>query len=188
MAETMTGYVAELGGAEIGKTGKEKPRKVVLKKDLGEQYGKTFRVWSSSYQWDQLQDKKGQLVTLEYVVEERQGGPSGSYTQNMITDVLTDVGGGGNGVSAGEVAGNTPVTTPADDWSVPKPAAEPAPAPVTVQKYGGKKDQDDVQRNIIASWAITNAVRLGWKNPDEIRDMAHKLIVLKDQIAAELAE
>lgn len=201
-AQTYSGVVAEVGGPELGSTGKEKPRKIIIKTDPTQQYGKTFRLWSNSYEWEQLQDKLGQQVTVEFVAEERQG-PQGSYTQNLITDVLQDVGGNGERTGAvGEVA-SAPQPSPSDDWTAPKvgvgapvespPAmAAPAPAPsspsLSKDEYWQRREALDAERTleIEAAWGIGQAIALGHTDPSKIEELTHQLIILKHKIAGEL--
>ena len=204
VAETYTGTVVEVGGAEIGSTGKEKPRKIVIKDDPSAQYGKTFRVWGNEYAYEILQGKAGQVVTVEYVIDNRQG-PQGPYQQNRITDVLQDVGGGGNGFAGGEVSGNAPPVSPppaAQDWSAPKVsgAGTPAPAPTSTPPPSTPQNKDEYweQRTILdqqrslemeAAWAVKACLD---KDPtasnQKLVQDAIGLIMLKRQVASEMAE
>lgn len=148
---------------------------------------------SESKVWPLVQQSKFQGVPFHWqgnIKESETKAGLKTYATIVWAQPAEDVGGGGNGVGAGEVAGNTPVTTPADDWTAPvnKAAQAPPQQRPQVEKYGGKKDQDDVQRNIIASWAITNAIRMGHRESEKVHEVAHQLIILKDRIAAELAE
>ena len=205
MTETYTGIVAELGGPELGKSGNEKPRRVVIKQDPAAQYGKTFRVWSNSYEWEALQDKLGKEVTVEYVLEQANFTlPNGETPKpsNKITDVLPAVDGGGNGSGGGEVAGSA--TAPADDWTTPKrgaggsprkdeqvAATSPSPAS-SPPKYGGKRDDTDWEARTLeieAAWAIGTLLgRAGNErvDPAELVDQAIQLVLTKRRVAERL--
>ena len=184
--QTYSGVIAELGGPELGKTGNEKPRKVVIKQDPSEQYGKTFRVWSSDYAWEQLnQAGIGSNVTVEFIIEEPTYTlPNGQKPKptNKITDVVE---GGGNGL--GEVAAPSPET---HDWTAPQPTPEPTP----VQKYGGKKDDVDWEARTLeieAAWSI--GVLLNRAGSEQVSEQklvqdAIRLVLLKRQVASELGK
>ena len=109
MPERYKGQIKSIGAAELGASGHEKPRKVVIS-DSPTYQGKTFRIWSNDSDFDTLMaaSNAGREVEIEYVVEERQGGPSGTYKQNMIVNVHDPRAG---------------------DWSVPQPSEGEAPPP-----------------------------------------------------------
>lgn len=181
---TYTGTLTELGGKEMGATGNEKPRKVVVKDDPTKQYGKTFRTWHDSLEWNDLEQYGlGALVTIEYVTEQRQGGPQGSYTVNTIVGVRQD----GAGVSASDGEGG--------DWGEPHgPVGEVGPPvgkPVASTPHRAT-DWDERGIQMEAAWAIKTAFH--WFQPGDqitasmLLDKAMELAMLKRRLAAELAE
>lgn len=174
--QTYTGTLVELGGAEMGSTGNEKPRAVRIKADPSSKYPKTFRTWHDSLEWNDLEEiGLGSVVTVEYIAEERQGGPQGSYTVNTLVGVRQD----GAGASAPDGGGG--------DWGEPQePRGEVgsnAGEPVAPQP---SQTIDPVTRSIISSWAIEQAIREGARGDEAIHTRAHEIVVLKDRIASEL--
>lgn len=183
MSEIVKGFVAELGGKEVGKTGKEKPRKVVVKEDSSQQYGKTLRCWSNIPEFDVLTQAAnvGNQVEVHYDVREI---PGTEFTQNMVVDVVPLLE-GGNGSEpiwgGGDNAGAAPSGSPTH--------ASATPAPQSKDDYWARREAGDEERTrqMIAAWSIEQAIRLGFKDSAEVHDTAHKLIVLKDRIASELS-
>lgn len=187
---TYTGVLTELGGAELGQSGHEKPRKVVIKSDPNQENGKTFRTWSDSDAWFELQDKIGHTITVDFEIEQRQGGPKGSYKQNVLKALVGGAGGGEPQVARGSVAnGEKPPS--AYDWSVPSdkdaPEKEPPPPPTPEPP----PDQWEAKTlEIEAAWAIKAILD---KTPGEIKesellDKAMKLVILKRRLAYELSK
>lgn len=181
MSETYTGVLTELGGAEIGSTGKEKPRKVIVKN--GERM-KTFRCWSSSDIWQQLQPLGGKPVTVSYDTEQRQG-PSGPYQQNNILAVQVAAESTGGGWESG-----------AGVWgSASSPNTQPPPVS-SKDDYWAHREVMDEQRSqhMAAAWSISQAIALlslGATEPpakDHIETVAHQLLVLKEQIVSETSQ
>lgn len=194
--QTFTGVLTELGGPEVSpNTGNEKPRKVVIKDDPTKQYGKTFRTWSNSEVWERLQPLNGQRVTVEFVVEERQGGPSGTYNQNVLVDVLEN--GDGGGVSArvgGEVSeGTTTAPSSAADWTPP-----PAEWQTTKAQIESKDDyweqravkDEERSREMEAAWALKAVLDLEGPDhdlsDDSLVEFAVRLALLKRRVASEM--
>jgi hypothetical protein len=186
MSFQLSGFVTEVGGEELGKTGNPKPRKIVVKESLDAQYGKTFRVWQDSDEFQTLVANNGKYVTVIYEVEQREGGPKGSYTQNMVIGV--DASGDGAGTPT---AWDPP---PSDSWTDSPATSSPAPSPEPSQQVAQRVQQKqvhiiDTQTHIVASWAIKSAIQtLGpGATSDAIHQRAHELIVMKERIASELS-
>lgn len=195
MPETYTGVVKEVGGAELGKTGNEKPRKIVIS-DSPDYQGKTFRVWSSDSTFEVLSQALGQQITVQFEAEQRQG-PQGPYTQNRIVGVQNGGGGEGNGSSA--VWGSAtpaPAPTPSTDWSVPGSGGAPQqpPSPVTKDDYWEQRQVMDQQRSLEmeAAWAVKSVLdRIPQDvtyEPENVVTAAIALAMLKRRVASELAE
>lgn len=211
MPETYTGIVTTIDDPELGSNGKEKPRKVVLKQDLSEQYGKTFRMWSWHDDFPNLQ--MGKQVTVDFTV---QPNPDPSRKgSNMIDAAWLSEGGAkevavtpsnetpptGTAPPSGDVGddpwGDAPDLNPANQQtatpSTPVATNGNAAYATTKDDYWQKRDIQDEERQkqIVASWGITNAIKLAEvrqasTKPADIREIAHQLIVLKQQIASEL--
>ena len=216
MPETYAGTVVELGGEELGRSGHAKPRKVVIKADPTAQFGKTFRVWQDSDSWETLSRLNGKHVVVLYDVEEREGGPQGKYTQNMIVGVDAPDSVDGAGVGPSTDSGGTPPPTtaagtpassadhsgwgspPVDVWTgrVVQETKDPTTNYVSKDDYWKRKeDKDDDRTNQMASaWAISQAIAImsvGAKEPPQdqvIERVAHELLILKERMAAELAQ
>lgn len=181
MSETFTGILSELGGAEMGATGREKPRKVIIKQDANQQYGKTFRCWADSDAFRALEGKLGQSVTIEYEVEERTGGPRGSYSQNVLI-----------GIKNGEAAEwPAPISNPAPgspDWQ--PPGDEDAPPEVAATPRKTRDEWDERGAQMEAAWALK--AMLDVEGPDhgltedELLANALRLILLKRRLAFEM--
>jgi hypothetical protein len=182
VAEQMSGFVAEVGGEEIGRNGNAKPRKIVVKESLDAQYGKTFRVWQDSSEFDTLAANNGKYVTVIYEVQEREGGPQGKYTQNFILGVDAPDSGDGAGSSAPS-SGTTWEQAPSDGWATP-PATTSTPAPSPEPSK-----RDETTRQIEAAWALGCLLQFEEyrKDPDLLKKKTHQLIALKHQIASELS-
>lgn len=173
--QTFTGTLTELGGQELGKSGNEKPRKVVIKDDPDAQYGKTFRCWSNSGEWEQLQGKLGQEVTVEYV-DEQFGSGDKTWTSHNITSVL------GNGQAT------------ENSWGTPPP--EEAPKAVTQRATTASvstskaKNDDDRTAEIEAAWAVKAILDRTPSDteikPDELKANAIRLVKLKREVAKSL--
>lgn len=176
-----SGTVAEIGGKEMSKDGtKEKPRKVVIKDDPSKQFGKTFRVWPNSGDFDVLREaaESGALVAVEYEVNQI---PGTDYTQNMIVNVSDGAGLPPNG--SGQAGSSS--SAPSDQsWGEPPPDAWSGVSTSPSTHY------DDTQNQIVASWAIKCAIQTLGVNadPDTVHSRAHELIVLKERIAKELSK
>jgi hypothetical protein len=84
MSERYTGTVLEVGPQEVGKSGRNKPRKLLVSDDPENYQGKTFRIWDDDdgMNLDQL---KGQIVTVDYEVRNIPNTPN--FTQNMVSSV-----------------------------------------------------------------------------------------------------
>lgn len=225
MTEQYAGIITELGGEELGKSGNAKPRKVVIKADPTSQYGKTFRVWQDSNEWQQLSQLNGKHVVVIYIEEERSGGPSGTYKQNMIVgvDAPDSVDGAGIGPSTDSGGGSPPpnaaTSAPSTDHSVwgasPKAwgssavetVADPTAAakdawtkhtskPTSKDDYWERKEAKDEDRSnqMAAAWSVGQAISLlsvGADQPpsdEAIYNAAHRLAIVKERIAKELAE
>lgn len=182
-----TGVLSELGGAEIGQSGVEKPRRIIIKQDPNSQ-GKTFRAWSDSEPWLMLQERLGQTVTVVYEPEQRTGGPKGTYTQNRLVGVKND------GVGEGSrVWGSAQEPEPAQDWSVPKDdqqiRPDEPPKPVSRDDYWEQRAAVDEQRSLQmeAAWAVKAALDLGTQR-DQVVVRAIEIAILKRQVASELSK
>lgn len=197
MPESYAGTVVELGGEELGASGHPKPRKVVVKADPTAQYGKTFRVWEDSDAWSRLSKLNGQHVTILFDIEERPGGPKGTYTQNMIVGVDAPEGSDGAG-SPPQGSGQAPTPAPSDastwatspptdTWS--KPVQTVTDPTLTKDDYWNRKEDKDEERNkrMAVAWAIGQAIQLGHKEPDHIESFAHQLLILQDRMVSELS-
>lgn len=199
---TYTGKLIELGDPELGQSGKEKPRKVILKSDPNAQYGKTFRCWANSFEWGALQDFLGKPVTVEYVVQEANYTlPNGETPKpsNMITDVVLDgvqQNGDGGGESTdlrGSGSATQPSSSPAHDWTAPTPnKAGPAPK-LSKDDYWARREEQDAARTleIEAAWGVKAVLdRAGDEvmKPEDLVAKALQLIILKRQVASELAK
>lgn len=205
MTEKLTGILTEVGGPEIGSTGKEKPRKIVIKQNASDQYGKTLRVWSNEFAFQELQQRAGQPVTVEFVVEDRQG-PQGPYQQNRITDVLPVEGNGERTGAGGSVSAPQPSPPAQQDWSIPKPdvgaggsptehptaTGSPTPAPTTTRDdYWAHREILDQQRSLEmeAAWSVKSVLdREPNISEQKLIQDAIRLIIIKRQVASEMAE
>ena len=204
--KTYSGVVTTVADPEIGSTGNEKPRRVVIKKDLNEQYGKTFRIWSNHDDFPNL--VMGQPITVEYIEQpnpDPQRKPSNIIQSAWATE--------GAGVASGTP---TPVAQPTksapsagpsgdDPWGpTPHPNAQTAATSMPVATNGNLSySKDDYwerreatdeqrQREIEAAWGINATIALygvldATLDKDKLHAKAHELIVLKKQIASELA-
>lgn len=202
--QSYTGVLTELGGPEMGANA-EKPRKVVLKQDRTAQYGKTFRTWHDSLEWNDLETAGvGATFTVDYEIQTRQGGPSGSYTQNWIIGVRQNGAGGGGGEpqpSSGEVgsnAGDPSTTTPTSgngSWGTPPTAAwaDAKTAIATKDDYWEQRALMDEQRNLEmeAAWAVKCVLD---RTPQDVElkssDLVEKsiqVIIVKRQVASEMS-
>ena len=191
MTERYSGVLTELGGPELGASGNEKPRKVIVKADVAKQYGKTFRVWAGTDLWRELEGLHGKPVTIEFETEQRQG-PKGPYPQNMIVGVTSNNGEGGGG-----------------DWSVPSPSdsrvwgsargdesettPQSPPAP-SKEEYWERRERKDEARSLEmeAAWALKAVLDLEGPDhglsDDELLTHALQLIFLKRRIAMEMSK
>lgn len=193
---TYTGQVMLVGDPEIGKTGNERPRKVVISDNPGQYQGKTFRCWSWKDDFALL--KVGAQVTVHYEVEpnpnpERHG-------SNMISHVeVNDGTGGGQANGSSDVwgsASNAPAAaTPAPtDWTAPPRTDGPSPQVTSKDDYWEQRAVMDEQRTleIESAWAI-KAV-LDRQEPgapmteEQIIDKALQLVILKRRLASELGD
>lgn len=214
MPETYAGTVVELGGEELGRSGHAKPRKVVIKADPNAQYGKTFRVWQDSDSWETLSRLNGKHVVVLYDVEEREGGPQGKYTQNMIVGVDAPDSADGAGIGprpdsgspSPAVAGTPAPSADHSTWGTPPVGAwsgrpvqetkDPTTTYVSKDDYWKRKEDKDEERSnhMAAAWAISQAIAImsvGAAEPPQdqvIERVAHELLILKERIVAELAQ
>lgn len=216
MSQTYSGQVIEIGGAELGRSGKEKPRKVVITDKPGEYQGKTFRIWSNEPDFLKLQT--GQWTTVYYEPQEVHGQNGKSWTQNMIVGVdgTDSVDGAGIGPSPDSgspspaAAGTPAPSTDHSDWGAPprdmwgdrpvQTITDPTTAakaawdrqkasqPLSKDDYYRNKEAKDEERNkrMAIAWAIGQAVALGHKEPDQIESTAHQLLILQDRMVSEL--
>ena len=183
---TYTGQVVLVGDPEIGKNGKERPRKIMISDNPGQYQGKTFRIWS----WKEDDFSKlqvGQWVTVHYEVE-----PSLDPTRrgaNAISVVETAEQGAGSGggqprTSVGE--GNDAERSPA-----PEPSAAPLPESWGATKAAVARDEyQDKTLDIESGWAIKAVLHISPElagNDDLILDKALQLIILKRRLASELS-
>lgn len=203
MTETYDGTVIEVGGAEMGKSGKEKPRKVVVSPNPTDDKPKTktFRIWKDDDYFPILERNLGKLVTVEFVTEDVTFGDK-SWTQNNIIGVLESDEGGDWGEPQeprGEVGSNAgePVTSESNgSWGTPPPSdwtevkAKVSSGPTSKDDYWERREAADEARTrqMVAAWSIEQAIRLGKSSENEIHELAHKLILLKERIAKESAE
>jgi hypothetical protein len=207
VTETYQGVIKEIGGVELSKSGEhEKPRKVVIS-DSPDYAGKTFRIWGNADGFSEL--RVGEPVTVEYEVQERQGGPSGSFKQNMISTIHPNGGSGSGGESANgssSVWGSAPpapeAATPQADWSVPGSGTKTPPETDYDRREREKQariearqaflDQRDDARTlqIESAWAIEAVLSREETDkrmtPDEIIEKALQLVILKRRLASEL--
>lgn len=169
MSDIFTGYVTEVGGKELGQSGKEKPRKIIVKDDLGAQFGKTFRVWANTDDFQKLRDAADNGTLVEVYFDQRPI-PGREGHQNLVTSVIAD---GGPG----------PAHDPDADWEQPQQASIPQSAP----KPAPKK-YDQTTHEIEAAWAL--GVLLHFEefrhNPALLAEKTKQLVHLKRQIASEL--
>lgn len=198
MPETFSGVLTELGGPELGKSGNEKPRKVIIKEDVAKQYGKTFRCWSSNPEWDDLQELHGKPITVEFVVEQPDYLlPNGQKPNpsNMIVGVIpTEASSNGEGGAGDWGVPSEPVWGSAGEVASTQSPA-PSSAPASKDDYWEHKTVMDEQRQheISASWAIREAIDLlsvGASQPppqEQVLSTAHQLLVMKDQIVSEIS-
>lgn len=97
---------------------------------------------------------------------------------NAVDDNAWTNGGGGE---------NSGWDTPADEQGIS--ASEQNSSPQATGKVtSGRVPSDETTRQIEAAWALGVLLPLVGSNPDALQREAHKLIVLKHQIAAELGE
>ena len=185
--KTYSGIVTTVADAEIGSTGNEKPRRVVIKQDLNEQYGKTFRIWSNHDDFGNL--VMGHPITVEYV-EVPNRDPS-RKPSNMIQAAWQDSEGGANGTSAAHTSGAPTGTAPpsgtADD-DPPNPLNAAPSFAQTKDDYREQKEAKDEDRNrrMAVAWAISQSIALGHTAPEDLHKTAHNLLVLQDRIVSEL--
>lgn len=196
---TYSGVVREVGGPELGKSGNEKPRKIVIS-DSPDYQGKTFRIWSNDSDFDVLSQSLGKHITVEYEAEPIEMGGK-KWTSNRITGVQQNGDGGGERTGAvGEVAPAPQPSPSPTDWSVPK---DPPPLEwqETKSKISGKDDYWE-QRAVMdehrslemeAAWAVKAVLDVegpnaGSMTDDQIIDKALHLAILKRRIASEMAD
>lgn len=196
--QTYTGQVMEVHAPEVGSTGKNRPRKVVISDNPGTYKGKTFRCWEWRDTFDLLQ--LGAQVTVHYEVE-----PNPDPTRhgsNMISHVeVNDGTGGGQANGSSDVwgsASNAPATaTPAPtDWTAPPRTDGPVSQPQITSKddYWEQRAVMDEQRTleIESAWAIKAVLdRQGPGAPmteEQIIDKALQLVILKRRLASELGD
>lgn len=207
---TYTGQVREVHPAEVGSTGKNKPRKIIISDNPGQYQGKTFRCW----EWKEDDFSKlqvGAWVTVHYEVEPN---PNPSLNgSNMISHVELATSGGGepqSGVggsvgNAGEAPapanGNGSWGTPPANWASPQQATPP---PVYQQAkehiegtnaqkdYWERRQAEDEARTleIEAAWALNTILQVEGPDhgmtDDELLQRALQLILLKRRCASEM--
>jgi hypothetical protein len=183
---TFTGKLIELGGPELGKSGKEKPRKVVIKDDPAAQYGKTFRLWSSSEYFEILSNHLGQQVSVEYEAEEVTFGDN-TWTQNNIVGVQTN-GGWGNGEQGNGSTEGVWGSAPPDSGPESSPVTSP---PASKDDYWERREAADAKRSLEmeAAWAVKAVLDLHPDiKQDDLVSKAISLAIVKRQVASELGK
>ena len=203
--KTYEGVVTTIGDAEIGSTGNEKPRRIVIKKDLNEQYGKTFRIWSNHDDFGNL--TLGQPIVVEY--QEVPNRDPSRKPSNMIQAAWQESEGGANGTSAAHTSGAPTGTAPPsaatgwddDDWGPPQTPGKTAGSTSAPTRDGGASGGsgqsasappatkwDDREAVVGVSWAIKCAIQaLGpGCQIETVHQAAHRMLVLRDRIVSEL--
>lgn len=172
MSEIYSGIVKEIGGKELGKTGNEKPRKVVVS-DSPDYQGKTFRCWANTDDFQLLRQAldEGMEVEIHYDINPI---PGTDYTQNMVSSVLSTNG------QDGQVAAQVPLQAPQAERSEGTTGGGSAPR--------GSSATSNTTHEIEAAWALGVVVQAFGNSLDQeaMAQKAHQLIVLKRQIASEL--
>ena len=81
---------------------------------------------------------------------------------------------------------SSPTAAPA--WEAAKAKLAGETQGLSKEDYWDRRERldEDRQRQIVASWAITNAIALGRNDLHGIHELAHELILAKEQIASEL--
>lgn len=188
---TYTGQVMLVANPEIGKTGNERPRKIVISDRPGSYQGKTFRIWA--WKEDQFSKLKvGEWVTVHYEIEPNPD-PTRHGSNHISVVEPTTAQGGGQADVGGEVSGSQPASQPTrepGDWSTP-PSGGWANTKQELSKddYWARREATDAERTleIESAWAINAVLQTSTGLTDEqVIDKALQLVILKRRLASEL--
>lgn len=162
---TYVGYVMEIGAPEKGKSGKEKPRKVVVSNRPGEYQGKTFRCWGNTDDFQAFRRAADGNLQVEIAYEVQQI-PNTTYTQNMVSSVLVN----GEVPVSGDTAN---VEIVADSATVTSSASAPSPSPQDMRSY-----------ELESAWAIGQVLHraAGEIDAEQLVEKSLWLIALKRRV------
>lgn len=170
-----TGQVMLVGDPEIGSTGKERPRKVVISDNPGQYQGKTFRCWSWKPDFEAFE--VGRWVTVGYEVEPNPDPTRHGSNMISVAETTTAPGGGGGQPQKGPSAGEGP-------QAGRSPSPQPTPRVVN--------DYDETTLQIESAWAIKAVLDRQDPGepmkPDEVIEKALQLVILKRRLASELGD
>ena len=199
-----TGQVMLIGDPEIGKTGKERPRKVVISDRPGQYQGKTFRCWSWKPDFEMF--KVGAWVTVKYEVEPNPDPTRHGSNMISVAEAAQSGGGGAGTDNEGSHSSTTSFGNAVDSgWGSPSPAPAPSPAgnpppawQEVKQQIASKDDyweqkaaKDDLRSlEMEAAWGLKCVLDL--EGPDhDLSDEtlvadAIRIILLKRRVAVEM--
>lgn len=199
-----TGQVMLVAEPEIGSTGNERPRKVMISDNPGNYQGKTFRIWAwKEAEFEQL--KVGSWVTVHYEVEPNP--TPGRNGSNMVSHVepATATGGGQPTTTdvpmdagLGEVQQPVPTPQPTDyatrredvviENDYDRREREKQARIEARQAFLDQRD-DDRTLQMESAWAIAKVLEMSnGLTDDQVIEKGLQLVILKRRMARALSD
>ena len=194
-----TGQVMLVADPEIGTTGKERPRKVMISDNPGNYQGKTFRIWAwKEAEFEQL--TVGSWVTVHYEVEPNP--TPGRNGSNMVSHVEPATATGGGQPTTTDVPMNAGLGEVRQSGPTPQPTvAQPAQEndydrrerekQARIEARQALMDQRDDERTLQmeSAWAIAKVLDMSsGLNDDQVIEKGLQLVILKRRLARELSD